>query len=299
MPRPAIGLADIFRQHGKAFRAEHRLPREQTRVMRAIETCRTAVLGGHIERCSQCDHVRIAYNSCRNRHCPKCQGSDRLKWLESRQEELLPVEYFHVVFTVPEEIARIAFHNKREVYGILFAATSQTLATIAQDPKHLGAEPGFFAILHTSGQNLLHHPHLHCVVPGGGLSPDRRQWIGCPKGFFLAVRVLSRLFRRLFLEALEKAHRKGKLRFSGDLASLEDTACFLRYLRPLRKAEWVWTQTQSDGGPCPPIRWALFCACGHPSRPSVVRNRRSATSGVTRTASRSQTSASCRPAMAR
>jgi hypothetical protein len=255
MPRPALGLADIFRQHGEAYRAAHRLPREQARVMRAIETCRTAVLGGHVEKCSRCDHTRISYNSCRNRHCPKCQGSDRLKWLESRQEELLPVEYFHVVFTVPEQIARIAFHNKREVYGILFATAAQTLSTIARDPKHLGAEPGFFAILHTWGQNLLHHPHLHCVVPGGGLSSDRRQWVSCPKGFFLAVRVLSRLFRRLFLEALEKAHRKGKLRFSGDLAWLQDTDRFVQYLQPLRKAEWVVYSKPPFGGPLQAIRY--------------------------------------------
>jgi Transposase zinc-binding domain/Putative transposase len=170
MPRPAFELADIFRQHGPAYRAAHALPRQQLRVMRAIEVCRTAVLGGHVESCSQCDFTRISYNSCRNRHCPKCQNAERAQWLESRKAELLPVEYFHVVFTVPEEVARIAFYNQETVYGILFRAASEALLTIARDPHHLGCEIGFFAILHTWGQNLLHHPHIHCVIPGGGLS---------------------------------------------------------------------------------------------------------------------------------
>src|SRR5665213_573063 len=172
--------------------------------MRAIEVCRTSVLGGHTEKCGQCDFTRISYNSCRNRHCPKCQNTERAKWLESRQGELLPVEYFHVVFTLPEEIARIAFYNKEVVYGILFRAAAETLVTIARDPKHLGAEIGFFGILHTWGQNLLHHPHMHFVIPGGGIGPDL-QWRSCRPGFFLPVRVLSRLFRRLFLKALRDA----------------------------------------------------------------------------------------------
>src|ERR1700728_401139 len=203
--RPAFELAGIFRQHADAYRKAHKLPLQQLRVMRAIEACRTSVLGGHVEKCSQCDLTRIAYNSCRNRHCPKCQNSERANWLENRRAELLAAEYFHVVFTIPEQMARIAFHNKEVDYSILFQAASETLLTIARDPKHLGAEIGFFAILHTWGQNLLHHPHLHCVVPGGGLSPDYDRWIGCKPGFFLPVRVLSRLFRRLFLEALEDA----------------------------------------------------------------------------------------------
>lgn len=217
--------------------------------MRAIELCRTAALGGHVERCSQCDFTRIAYNSCRNRHCPKCQNAERAHWLESRKAELLPVEYFHVVFTIPEELARIAFHNKEALYGILFRTASETLLTIARDPKHLGAEIGFFAILHTWGQNLLHHPHVHCVVPGGGLSPDYEQWTGCKPGFFLPVRVLSRLFRRLFLEALEEAFESGRLKFFGALEELRDPSAFTAYLTPLKSREWVVYAKPPFGGP--------------------------------------------------
>jgi hypothetical protein len=216
MARTALELADIFRQYGDAYRAAHALPRQQLRVMRAIEVCRTAALGGHVESCSQCSYTRISYNSCRNRHCPKCQNTERARWIESRQAELLPVEYFHVVFTVPEQIARIAFYNPAVVYGILFRAAAQTLLTIGGDPKHLGADLGFFAILHTWGQNLLHHPHLHCVIPGGGLSPDPKRWVPCRPGFFLPVRVLSRLFRSLFLEALTQAFQQDKLQFSAN-----------------------------------------------------------------------------------
>lgn len=248
MPRPAFELAGIFRQYGQAYREAHRLPLEQLRVMRAIEVCRTATLGGHVEACSQCDYTCIAYNSCRNRHCPKCQNGERARWLESRKAELLPVEYFHVVFTLPEEIARIAFHNKEAVYGILFRTAAETLLTIARDPRHLGAEIGFFAILHTWGQNLLHHPHLHCVVPGGGLSPDYERWTACKPGFFLPVRVLSRLFRRLFLEALDVAFRQGKLRFFGQLDPLKDAAVFSRHLVPLRNKEWVVYAKPPFGG---------------------------------------------------
>jgi hypothetical protein len=249
MPRPALELADIFRQHGAAYRAAHALPLQQLRVMRAIETCRTAALGGHVEKCSHCAHTQISYNSCRNRHCPKCQNSDRAQWLEQRQAELLPVEYFHVVFTVPEEIAALAFYNPRTVYGILFAATAETLTTIARDPKHLGAEIGFFAVLHTWGQNLLHHPHLHCVVPGGGLSPDRQRWICCRPGFFLPVLVLSRLFRRLFLQALQEAFDQGKLQWFGELTQLRQPEAFAAYLKPLRQAEWVVYAKPPFGGP--------------------------------------------------
>ena len=249
MPRPVLELADIFRQHGAAYRAAHRLPRQQLRVMRAIEVCRTAALGGHVEECSQCSHLRICYNSCRNRHCPKCQNSERARWLASRQQELLPVEYFHVVFTLPAEIAAIVFYNQELLYGILFRAAAETLLTIARDPKHLGAEIGFFGILHTWGQNLLYHPHLHCVVPGGGLSPDRSRWIACRPGFFLPVRVLSRLFRRLFLDALQQAYQSGELRFFAELEPLQDEARFSAYLAPLRQAEWVVYAKPPFGGP--------------------------------------------------
>jgi len=217
--------------------------------MRAIEVCRTAALGGHLEECDHCDFTRNAYNSCRNRHCPKCQNSERVKWLESRQAELLPVEYFHVVFTLPEQVAQIAFYNKETVYNILFRATANTLLSIAGDPKHLGAGLGFFAILHTCGQNLQHHPHLHCVVPGGGLSPDHERWISCLPGFFLPVRVLSRLFRRLFLEALQEAFENGELNFFGDLEYLRDSAAFTAFLAPLRRAEWVVYAKPPFGGP--------------------------------------------------
>lgn len=249
MPRPALELADIFRQHGAVYRNNHPLPLPQRRVMRAIETCRTAALGGHVDRCNRCHYTRISYNSCRNRHCPKCQNGERARWLEQRQSELLPVEYFHVVFTLPEPIAAIAFYNKAVVYRILFAAAAETLTTIGRDPKHLGAELGFFAVLHTWGQNLLHHPHLHCVVPGGGLSPDRQRWICCRPGFFLPVRVLSRLFRRLFLQALAAAFAEGKLEFFGDLERLQDPAAFATYLEPCRQSDWVVYAKPPFGGP--------------------------------------------------
>jgi hypothetical protein len=217
--------------------------------MTAIEVCRTAVLGGHLEQCDHCGHQRNAYNSCCDRHCPKCQSFARFKWLVDRQAELLNTQYFHVVFTLPQQIATIAYQNKRELYGILFRATAQTLLTIAADPKHLGAEIGFFAVLHTWGQNLLHHPHLHCVVTGGGLSADGSQWISCRDGFFLPVGVLSRLFRRLFLEYLLKAFDAGKLQFFSSLESLRDRYSFLDYLAPLRAAEWVVYAKKPFAGP--------------------------------------------------
>jgi hypothetical protein len=249
MQRPTLEVADIFRQYGSAYRASHSLPIGQLDVMRAIEICRTATLGGHVETCGHCAHTRNAYNSCRNRHCPKCQGAERLQWLQNRQDELLPVEYFHVVFTLPKPIAQIAFHNKETVYNILFRATAETLLTIAADPKHLGAGIGFFAVLHTWGQKMLHHPHLHCVVPGGGLSADHERWVGCLPGFFLPVKVLSRLFRRLFLEALEQAFQQGKLQFFGELSSLSDAGAFTAYLQPLQEAEWVVYAKPPFGGP--------------------------------------------------
>jgi len=248
MSRPAFELAGIFRQHGERYRQAHKLPLRQLRAMRAIEVCRTAALGGHVEKCGQCSYTRISYNSCRNRHCPKCQNTERARWLESRKAELLPVEYFHVVFTIPEELARVAFYNPETVYGILFRTVGETLLTIARDPKHLGAEIGFFAILHTWGQNLLHHPHVHCVVPGGGLSPDHDRWMPCRPGFFLPVRVLSALFRRLFLEALEKTFHEGKLRFFGELESLAQFSAFSAYLAPLRASPWVVYAKPPFGG---------------------------------------------------
>jgi len=249
MPRPAFELAAVFRRFGKAFRAARPIFRAQARVMRAVEICRTAVLGGHVEQCGHCSHTRNAYNSCRNRHCPKCQNTERARWLAARKAELLPVEYFHVVFTVPPPIAQIAFQNPREVYGILFRAVAETLLTIARDPEHLGAEIGFFAILHTWGQNLLHHPHVHCVVPGGGLSSDGSRWISCRSRFFLPVRVLSALFRRLLLEALERAFKQGKLRFFGELAGLRDPTGFAAHLEPVREAKWVVYAKPPFGGP--------------------------------------------------
>ncbi len=249
MPRPTLEVADIFRQHGRAYRRAHPLGREQLRVLRAIAICRTAALGGHVEQCGHCAATRNAYNSCRNRHCPKCQGAERIQWLENRKEELLPAEYFHVVFTIPEPIAQLAFYNKEKVYNILFRAASETLLAIAGDRKHLGAGIGFFAVLHTWGQNLLHHPHLHCVIPGGGLSSDHERWIACRPGFFLPVRVLSRLFRRLFLEALDEAFDNGGLQFFGELAPYSDAPAFQAYLARMRQAEWVVYSKPPFGGP--------------------------------------------------
>jgi len=251
MDRPKFEVADVLRRYGAAYRQEHgaSLSMAQRRVMTAIEVCRTAVLGGHLEQCDHCGHQRNAYNSCGCRHCPKCQSLARAQWLQDRQSELLDTQYFHVVFTVPQQIATIAYQNKRELYGILFRATAQTLLTIAADPKHLGAKIGFFAVLHTWGSNLLHHPHLHCVVPGGGLAPDSSQWICCRRGFFLSVRVLSRLFRRLFLEYLINAFDAGQLEFFSSLQSLRDRSSFLDYLAPLREAEWVVYAKRPFAGP--------------------------------------------------
>ena len=233
-----LEVADVFRRHGEAYRRGRSMGRVERRMMAAIEACRTAALGGHVEACDDCGHRRIAYNSCRNRHCPKCQGLARADWLEARQGELLPVPYFHVVFTVPAAVAEIAFHNKAELYAILFRAAAQTLKTIAGDPRHLGAEIGFVAILHSWGQTLTHHPHIHCVVPGGGLSDDGR-WIACRPNFFLPVAVLSRLYRRLFLELLQTAFAADRLRFSGALAELAEPAAFAAQIRRLRKVNWV------------------------------------------------------------
>lgn len=249
--RPRLEVADIVRRHGAAFCRSQgdRLCRSQRRVLGAIDACRTAALGGHAERCTDCGVIRCNYNSCRNRHCPKCQGLARAQWLADRQAELLPVPYFHVVFTLPSPIAEIALQNKAVVYDILFKAASDTLRVIAADPKHLGAEIGIIALLHTWGQTLGHHPHLHCIVPGGGLSPGGKRWIACRPGFFLPVRVLARLYRRLFLKRLEAAFAAGSLQFRGNLAILGKPAAFARRLRTSRQNDWVVYAKRPFAGP--------------------------------------------------
>jgi hypothetical protein len=249
--RPTLEVADIFRRYGDVYRQQTAgsLATAQRRVMTAIETCRTAALGGHVEQCDACGHQRIAYNSCANRHCPKCQSLARAAWIERRRAEILDCAYFHVVFTVPDDVAAIALQNKAQVYGMLFRATAETLRTIAADPQHLGAEIGFFAVLHTWGQTLVHHPHLHCVVPGGGLSPDGARWVACRPGFFLPVRVLSRLFRRLFLQHLQAAYDAGTLRLVGSLESLRDRRAWTRALVAVRQTEWVVYAKRPFAGP--------------------------------------------------
>ena len=244
-------MADVFRHFGPAFRDRHgaSLSTARRRAMSAIERCRTAALGGHVERCGDCGHQRIAYNSCRNRNCPKCQGLARAQWLEDRQAELLDVPYFHVVFTVPDLIATIAFQNQTVVYDILFRAVSETLRTIAAEPAHLGAEIGFLAVLHTWGQNLMHHPHLHCLVPGGGIAPDGKSWIACRPRFFLPVTVLSRLFRGLFLHYLEKAFTAGELKFFSAHRHLHEPTAFRRYLAPAWNVDWVVYAKRPFAGP--------------------------------------------------
>jgi len=251
MERPKFEVADIIRQYGDDYRQHHEqsLSTAQRRVLHAIEMCRTAALGGHVEQCDGCQHQRIAYDSCRNRHCPKCQSLARAEWIEQRHAELLDCQYFHVVFTLPEPIAAIAFQNKALVYNLLFTTTAETLRTIAADPKHLGAAIGFLAVLHTWGQNLIHHPHLHCLVPGGGLSPDGQCWVDCRRGFFLPVRVLSRYFRRRFLERLEQAFETGELKFFSSLEHLRERDAFQRYLAPLRAQEWVVYAKPPCAGP--------------------------------------------------
>lgn len=248
---PALEVAEVFRRHGAAYRqaqAGH-IGRVERRIMGAIVACRTAALGGRVERCTECGTIRVVYNSCRNRHCPKCQGLARAQWLAERQAELLPVPYFHVVFTVPAPIAAIAFQNKAALYAILFRAAAETLRIIAADERHLGAEIGVVAVLHSWGQTLQHHPHIHCLVPGGGLSADGTRWIACRPGFFLPVRVLSRLFRRLFLEHLQAAHAAGRLSFFGNLAGLADAAAFARRVAELRRTEWVVYAKRPFAGP--------------------------------------------------
>jgi hypothetical protein len=252
MDRPKWEVADVFRRYGETYRYNHgaSMSTAQRRVMTAIEVCRTAALGGHLERCDQCGQERNCYNSCRDRHCPKCQSLARAKWLEDRQAELLEVGYFHVVFTVPQEIADIAYQNKELVLGILFRITAETLRTIAADPKHLGAEIGFFAVLHSWGQNLQFHPHLHCVVPGGGLSPDGERWVSCRRpDFFLPVRVLSSLFQRLFLEALQTAFDSGQLQFFHSLEHLRKPMAFARHLAKAEAHDWVVYAKRPFAGP--------------------------------------------------
>jgi transposase-like zinc-binding protein/putative transposase len=231
MDRPKFEVADIFRRYGEVYRRQHdgSLSTAQRRVMTAIEVCRTAALGGHLERCDSCNYERPCYDSCRDRHCPKCQSLARAEWVEKRTSEVLPTHYFHVVFSVPEQIASIAYQNKKVVYDILFRAVAETLSTIVADPKHLGAEIGFFAVLHSWGQTLVFHPHLHCVVPGGGISLDGTRWISCRPRFFLPVRVLSRLFRRLFLKYLQEAFDAGKLHFFTSLQALQGPQAFTPY----------------------------------------------------------------------
>lgn len=251
MPRARLEVADIFRRYGPAWRRANagHVSLSQLKVMSAIEACRTEALGGHVAACTKCDHQHIAYNSCKNRHCPKCQGPAARDWMAARAEDLLPVEYFHVVFTLPAEIARIALWNKRAVYSLLFRASAETVMTIAADPKRLGARVGMTSVLHTWGSALTHHPHIHMIVPGGGLSPDGRRWVACKPGFFLHVRVLSRLFRRLFVEGLMALHRTGQLAFFGDLTRLVDADAFTKWLAPFRRTEWVVYAKPPFGGP--------------------------------------------------
>jgi putative transposase/transposase-like zinc-binding protein len=249
--RPALEVADIFRHHGPAWQQANagHVSLAQLKVMAAIERCRTAALGGHVARCEDCSHTLIAYNSCRNRHCPKCQGAAARQWLAEREAELLPVPYYHVVFTLPAPIADIAYQNKAVIYDLLFRVAAATMLTIAADPKHLGARIGITTVLHTWGSAMTHHPHVHMIVPGGGIALDGTRWMSCRAGFFLPVRVLSRLFRRLFLDALAAAHKAGRLSFFGNHAPLADAQTFAAYLATLRNTEWVVYAKRPFGGP--------------------------------------------------
>jgi hypothetical protein len=251
MARPVLEVADIFRDHGPAWRRANagHVSLGQMKVMSAIESCRTAALGGHVVRCEDCSHIDIAYNSCRNRHCPKCQGAQARAWLEERKAELLPVPYFHVVFTLPARIAAIAYQNKTVIYDLLFKASSETLRTIAADPKRLGVRIGFMSVLHTWGSTMTHHPHVHMIVPGGGISLDGTRWIGCRPDYLLPVKVLSRLFRRLMLEMLVAAHDAGHLQFFGDHTRLTNKAAFKAYLAPLHRTKWFVYSKRPFAGP--------------------------------------------------
>ena len=249
MARAALEVADIFRTHGPAWRQTASLSLGQRKVMSAIEQCRTAALGGHVLRCDACEQVEVAYNSCRNRHCPKCQASAAQRWLEDRQADLLPVPYYHVVFTLPAPLSAIAYTNKAVLYGLLFDLAAETLRTIAADRRHLGAQIGATLVLHTWGSALTHHPHVHGIVSGGGLSSDGERWVARKPGFFLPVRVLSRLFRRRFLEELRRAHDSGQLQFFGEHAGLSDANAFAAWLAPLRQCEWVVYAKRPFAGP--------------------------------------------------
>jgi Putative transposase/Transposase zinc-binding domain len=259
LARPKLEVADIFRRHGPAWRQANagHVSLGQLKVMSAIEHCRTAALGGHVARCDndKCGHTQIAYNSCRNRHCPKCQGAAAREWLAAREAELLPAPYFHIVFSLPAKIADIAYQNKAAIYDILFKASAEALMTIAADPKHLGARIGALSVLHSWGSALTHHPHVHMIVPGGGISLDGERWIACRPGFFLPVRVLSRLFRRLVVEKLAAAHRAGELQFFGTHAALNNAQAFAAYLAPLRNSEWVVYSKRPFGGPKQVLRY--------------------------------------------
>jgi len=248
---PSLEVADIFRIAGPAYRAAHagHLSLHQLKVMSAIEHCRTAAMGGHVEACEDCGHRRIAYNSCRNRHCPKCQGAAARAWLAEREADLLPVGYFHVVFTLPAEAADIAFQNKAAVYDLLFRAASETMLTIAADPRHLGARIGITAVLHTWGSAMTHHPHVHMIVPGGGIAPDGRRWVSSRPAFLLPVRVLGKLFRRLFLTRLIELHSTSRFTFFGSMAHLVDRRAFLRHLAPVRTKRWVVYAEPPFAGP--------------------------------------------------
>ncbi len=251
MRRPRLEVADVFHRHGAAWRKANagHVSLGQLKVMSAIESCRSAALGGHVERCEDCGHSRIAYNSCRNRHCPKCQGAAAQDWLAAREADLLPVGYFHLVFTLPAEIAPIAYQNKAAVYDLLFRTAAETLLTIAADPKHLGARIGATAVLHTWGSTMTHHPHVHMIVPGGGISLDGTHWVRCRPGFLLPVRVLSRLFRRLFLTRLADAHAAGRLAFFGELDGLRRREAFVAHLAPLRRKRWFVYAKPPFAGP--------------------------------------------------
>jgi hypothetical protein len=281
MARPGLEVADILRDHGAAWRRAHagHVSLGQLKVMSAIESCRTAALGGHVARCADCTYTTIAYNSCRNRHCPKCQGAAARDWLADREAELLPVPYFHVVFTLPAAIADLAWSNKAVVYDLLFKAAAETTLTLAADPKHLGARIGLTAVLHTWGSAMTHHPHVHMIVPGGGLSPDGTRWIACRPNFFLPVRILSKLFRRLLLEKLTTAHAAGQLRFFGAHADLADAKAFAAFLAPLRKTKWFVYAKRPFAGP----EAVLAYLARYTHRVAISNSRliRAADSGVT------------------
>ena len=298
MSRPALEVADIFRGHGPSWRRANagHVSLGQLKVMSAIEDCRTAALGGHVARCENeaCGYTAIAYNSCRNRHCPKCQGAAAREWLAEREKELLPVPYFHVVFSLPAQIADIAYQNKAVIYNLLFKASSDATLTIAADPKHLGARVGILSVLHTWGSALTHHPHVHMIVPGGGFSLDRKSWVECRLDFLLSVRVLSRLFRRMLLDKLTVAHKAGQLEFFGKHARLADPKAFAAYLAPLRKREWVVYSKRPFGGPEEVLRYLArytdrvaisnrrLIACDEKGSPSNGRTTGSKAPSVTR-----------------